>query len=345
MKLYSKYVILIPILLLSFYFLCIHLIENAKIHHRRKWLNEPPIGIQYISTNKFDLPKYFGICIKTPSTNTFVNPLTKQSILANMSKNYNIIYPPIISESGNEVYFVVTGGETNELHIIGLHKMGTEIIYSGYDIGPCSLYKDKKMAFVAATTEHDMTAEDRNHLVDFDINTKKAEFSPTRGFTGYYTTPPVWLSNEELVVDHRSKGIIQYNLSTQESKVLLGSDYEYPVLWGEKNLIVKKESSDEAYVCNLDGSNMELLFKNQFLDDMYSISPDNKYLACRAKYMADMDFYIYGGGHLVPGASLFLMNLENKTFTYFFANEDDCFGPHISWHPINNKILFHNNND
>ena len=68
------------------------------------------------------------------------------------------------------------------------------------------------------------------------------------------------------------------------------------------------------------GSEVKLLFKNNFISGPFTISPDDRYLACCGKYTENMTaLQAYSG--LTPGESLFVLSLEDKTFTYFLTDK------------------------
>jgi len=96
---------------------------------------------------------------------------------------------------------------------------------------------------------------------------------------------------------------------------------------------------NEVFISDLDGSNKKLLFKNKFLHGALSISPDNSYLACQSRYDVEYIRKLKNNQtedlipicELLPGSSLFIMNLSDNTYTYIPAEEKE-FPYYFSWY-------------
>lgn len=300
-----------------------------------KWANDPPIGIHFIEPEKFKFPDNFRVTLVRSGVIIIKNPITSDEKKLRIDIDHGIIYPPLYSENNTIMYLVAKAG----LYECNIYKYSNkpELLYHGYNIGPCSLSpNEKNIAFVCTKGKGSPDHGEKTYLSVLDIDSRKIRFSEKDSFLACSSTPPIWTSNDNFILEHETKGIVRYNMDTHVIKPLLNTDHSYPVVWKDKYLITQMYG-EEAFISNLDGTNSKLLFKNQFIDDGFTISPDNKYLACRAEYMPDLDFYIKGEGVPVPGISLFVMNLEDKTFTYYMTNKPNYYEFHMSWYVEHNE--------
>ena len=119
--------------------------------------------------------------------------------------------------------------------------------------------------------------------------------------------------------------------------VVPGSSYDNPIIW--ENSLIFQNMENEVFISDLDGSNKKLLFKNKFLHGALSISPDNSYLACQSRYDVEYIRKLKNNQtedlipicELLPGSSLFIMNLSDNTYTYIPAEEKE-FPYYFSWY-------------
>ena len=118
-------------------------------------------------------------------------------------------------------------------------------------------------------------------------------------------------------------------------KTIISGSYRNTRLLNNKHLVFqdfKNLIDGEIYIANLDGTDKKLLFKNHLIRGPLAISPNGKFLACRAMYIDKYEDYVYRMGCPPPGLSVFVMNLDDKTFTYYMADEIKRYENWLSWY-------------
>ena len=107
--------------------------------------------------------------------------------------------------------------------------------------------------------------------------------------------------------------------------------YKNVVLWKGKYLLLQDRDFTKVYVVPLDGSNKTLLFENNLVEWPLQVSPDQKFLACPSIYHTDKKKLLDRIGR-PPNWSIFIMNLEDKTYTYYMTNEIDSYQKNFCWY-------------
>lgn len=311
------------------------IITRVAFRNLNKWVNEPPVGINYVKSEIFNFPEDMGILMgngRRQLNHLVVKyPKTNEEKVLQIAEDYKSVCSALLSH--NEKFMCYTTfSESGSSIVVWPFGFEPKSVFDGYNIYSCSLSPDdKKIAFIASKTSGHPEIQVKGHLAVLDIKSGNICFSDMDGFR-IKGTPPIWISDKKFIID-RPKEIVLYNMDNNESKSLVRGDYYSPVLWKNEFLIFKGGCDNKVYISDLDGTDIQMLFKSQFIFGQITVSPDNKYLACQAQYVEDMEFVIEGRGKPKPGASLFMMNLEDKTFTYYLADEPNLYEWNLSWYP------------
>jgi|GEM_PF-4539555 len=325
--------IIIAVICLGFLVICsLRSIEQMFRQER----NAAPVGMNYIEPEDFYFPQELGFC---------------DSVVAKFPKGDNEEKLLLAKTTYKKIHYAVTSRAGNILGYVAQnthHYYAPDILVWQSDNGPEELFQADTIFFFSVapdTSEIVLVARlsdaeepnniDKDNCFLFRINrlTKYVEKSMIDGFN--LSDTPIWLSKGAVIASNKWEGIVKYNFTDHDMEVLVSGKYEQPLLWKNK-LIFRKSDSSEVFMSDLDGSNAALFFKNQYADAPLSISPDGKYIACSSSYNKDIEDTI-PLKKLPYGVSLFVMNLEDKTFTYFMAPKRKGLNSYsygdLSWYP------------
>lgn len=323
----KKYVILIIIII------CIPVITYIVTNYLyrrtlRRMLDRPPVGITYVEPENFEFPDIYGVCMGQGPRIVIRNPKTlKTREIASNLPSRNIAYASTV-DNGKTVYFI-----TGDLFLMKYTSEGMIEIVSAYGLSTFSVSPDNRfIAYVAGET----SSNERKSLYLYDVNSQ--ETSVSLKYAGSFV-PPIWISSDRIIIDH-TKGIVSYDITTKQMKVIIAGPYYAPVLWKNEYLIFSKDDdsisgSDSVYISKIDGSDLKFFCKNQFIFGCPSISPDDRYLAFLSRYVKLAEDEIVNLYDLRFGTSLCVIDIASKTFTYYLAPKD------LVWEGPNDRYEFY----